>query len=229
MRFPHPAAVCVAGLTGSGKTHLLHMFQEKGEQIIDLEGLARHKGSVLGLWHGHTQPSQVYFESLLCQALESLTPDRPVWLESESVRIGYVHVPANFFQKLKEAPRFYVSLPLDERVKHIIRDYPNWIENKDQLKDILGKLVAVRGHETVNRWIEMVARDDWETFVRQMLVEHYDPTYTLSQKKNNVSQVDVPVVEMENLDVATLERVVDSLTGLGRHTETDEARTVTCA
>ncbi|WAR22973.1 SELU-like protein [Mya arenaria] len=201
----------ISGLTGSGKTRLLHTLAKQGQQIIDLEGLAQHKGSILGLWHGHTQPTQKYFESLLCADLERLSADRCVWLESESVRIGNVYVPDGLFKKLKEAPRFCVNLPLEERVKHIIHDYPNWIENKEALKATISKLVKVRGHEFVNSLLEVIENEDWELFVRRILVEHYDPTYTLSQKKNNSSPGTDKQMNMSNVNEETLDRAAEQL------------------
>ncbi|KAH3694541.1 tRNA 2-selenouridine synthase-like [Dreissena polymorpha] len=205
----------ISGLTGSGKTHILHALGAQGHQILDLEGLARHKGSVLGLWHGETQPSQKFFETQICDRLQNFVTDRPVWLESESVRIGNVFIPPDLFQSLKESPRFCVCLPLAERVKHIIKDYPNWIENKEQLKEILGKLIGRQSKEVVNSWIEMISRNQWEEFVERMLLEHYDPTYSLSQKKNNVSQHDVVHINVVNLNEDTVFNVASKLAELG--------------
>lgn len=206
-------SILVSGLTGSGKTRLLHALQSHGHQVLDLEGLAKHKGSVLGLWHGETQPGQKYFESLLLHELQCLSPDKPVWLESESVRIGNLYIPDQLFQNLQTAPRYNMILPLEERVKHIIRDYPNWIENKDSLKVIVGRLVQVKGHAVVNHWLELIDNNRWEEFVHDILVNHYDPTYTKSQEKNNLSRTSMEHVEVPDLEESTLNEVVEHLSG----------------
>ncbi|XP_060605653.1 tRNA 2-selenouridine synthase-like [Ruditapes philippinarum] len=201
----------ISGPTGSGKTRILQALSAQGHQVLDLEGLAKHKGSVLGLWHGETQPSQKYFDSLLCDKLHSFTTSKPVWLESESVRIGSICIHQKFFQHLKTAPRFHVHLPLEERVKHIIRDYPNWIENKEELKTIILKLVNTAGHERVNEWLTLINQGDWEAFVRRMLLEHYDPCYMLSQKKNDLSIVESKHLHLDNLDNDTLTNLVNKI------------------
>jgi len=213
--------LCILGLTGSGKTHILHALWSHGHQILDLEGLARHKGSVLGLWHGQKQPSQKYFESLLLHEFQSFSTDSPVWLESESVRIGNLYVPDKLFQHLQRAPRYNIILPLEERVKHIIRDYPNWIENKDDLKQILQRLVQVRGKAVVNNWLKLIDNELWEELVHDLLVNHYDPTYTNSQKKNNMSQQDVEQIKVANLDEDTLDDLVEHLTSLNNNKQTE--------
>lgn len=143
--------------------------------------------------------------------LQKLSPDKPVWLESESVRIGNLYVPDVLFRRLQHAPRYNIVLPLEERVKHIIRDYTNWIENKDDLKEIIRKLVLVRGHAVVNKWLQLIDSGRWEEFVQDILVNHYDPTYTNSQKKNNLSRADVEQVYVPNLEEDTLHHVVEHL------------------
>ncbi|XP_053394641.1 tRNA 2-selenouridine synthase-like [Mercenaria mercenaria] len=201
----------ISGLTGSGKTKILQTLASQGHQVLDLEALAKHKGSVLGLWHGETQPSQKYFDSLLCDKLHTFTTSRPVWLESESVRIGTIHIPQKFFKRLQAAPRFCVHLPIEERVNHIIKDYPNWIEHTEDLKLIIQKLVKVAGHERVNDWLALIDKGQWKDFVRKILLEHYDPTYLLSQKKNNRSSLETEYLKIENLDDETLINLVDML------------------
>lgn len=201
----------ISGLTGSGKTRILDALAERGHQVLDLEGMAKHKGSVLGLWHGETQPTQKYFDSLICDRLHQLSTVQPVWMESESIRIGFVTVPQCVFNKLQTAPRYCIHLPTEERVKHIIRDYPNWIENKEQLKEIVRKLVRVRGHDLVNEWLTLIDKGHMDEFVRRILLEHYDPSYTLSQRKNNLSSVTTEDIHIPDLSEDTLDRLVHRL------------------
>lgn len=201
----------ISGLTGSGKTKILQALETQGHQVLDLEGIAKHKGSVLGLWHGEIQPSQKYFESLFCDKLHTLSTSKPVWVESESVRIGSIYIPQTFFQKLQTAPRYFVHLPIEERVRHIIKDYPNWIEHKEDLKLVIQKLVKSRGHDLVNEWLTLIDEGHWEEFVRRILIEHYDPSYTMSQKKNNKSIVATEEVHLEDLEEHSVLKLVNQL------------------
>ncbi|KAL4236955.1 hypothetical protein ACF0H5_005341 [Mactra antiquata] len=202
----------ISGMAGTGKTKILQYLGDHGHQIIDLEALAKHKGSVLGLWHGETQPSQKYFDSLLVDTLSKLSYDRPVWVESESVRIGNIYIHPNFFSSLQKANRYCINLPLDERVKHTISDYQNWIKNKDELKVIIQNLVRIRGQKQIDHWSKLIENNRWEEFVRSMLVEHYDPTYSASQKKNNHSGKDAVQLEILNLGEKSLHELMTILT-----------------
>ena len=202
-----------SGLTGIGKTKILETLKEDGEQVIDLEMLAKHKGSVLGLWHGETQPTQKYWESLLAKEMRVFSSNRTVWVESESRRIGNVTIPECLFEVLCDSPRVIINLPLEERVKHILRDYPNWLQDKDFLKKTLVKLIRVQGHKQVNKWMCLIDQGKMDVFVESILTEHYDPAYTLSQKKNNYNKENT-----ESLDIPNLEK--DSLKKLVKHLKT---------
>lgn len=170
---------------------------------MDLEGLAKHKGSVLGLWHGEIQPTQKMYESLLCHKLNQFNPQQPVWMESESVRIGDLYIPSKLFEKLKKSSRYSINLPFPERVNHILKDYTNWIENREDLRQVLKKLVAVRGHSMVDHWLGLIDNGCYAEFVESMLQQHYDPTYNLSQTKNfchkDVRQFNIPHLNEESL------------------------------
>lgn len=177
----------LAGLTGTGKTLLLQTLQQHGAQVLDLEALARHKGSLLGLWHGDTQPSQKMWESQLRHSLASFDPARPVWVESESSRVGNLTIPPGLFHKMCKASRLEVCLPLDQRVKHILEDYPHWTEDVPALKSALLPLKRTRGQKAVEGWFHLADEGQWDEFVEQLLVQHYDLTYNVSQKKNEWS------------------------------------------
>ena len=176
--------------------------------------LAKHKGSVLGLWHGETQPSQKYFDSLLCQELTKFDTNRTVWVESESVKIGKVCIPNDMFKSMCVSPRLTINLPLNERVKHTLTYYPNWLDDIDFLKETVSKLVKVQGHKKVNKWISLIDQGKMEEFVESILVEHYDPSYTLSQKKNNHSKEKSYPVDIPNLETDTLNNLVSQLKSL---------------
>ncbi|CAG2238984.1 mnmH [Mytilus edulis] len=200
----------ITGLTGSGKTHILCKLAENGQQVLDLEGLAKHKGSMLGRYPNEDQPSQKYFTSLLVEKLMSFDPSKTVYMESESRRIGKCSIPEGLFSKLCHAPRICVHLPMEERVKHIIRDYPYMIEDVETLHNILEYLKRYCGTKNVEKWKTLVDQQYWEEFVECLLLHHYDPTYTKSQTKNQLTE-DVIDIELCNLSEQSLQSLVDNI------------------
>ena len=113
----------VSGNTGSGKTYLLHKLENNGLQIVDLEGLAKHKGSALGGINQPPQPSQEMFENLLAEQLAKKNIERPILLEDESQRIGNLNIPNIIWQKMKESDLGYLQIPFDERLKFLVKEY----------------------------------------------------------------------------------------------------------
>ena len=112
----------ISGPTGSGKTLLLRDMMDKGWQCLDLEGLAKHRGSVLGDVEGG-QPSQKMFETVLVEAMKGFDIDKPVWVESESHQVGNLHVPPSIFNSMRKAPRFELKVPAEQRVKYTLNTY----------------------------------------------------------------------------------------------------------
>ncbi|OWF45752.1 uncharacterized protein LOC110456626 isoform X2 [Mizuhopecten yessoensis] len=208
----------ISGLTGTGKTFLLTKMSEKGHQVLDLECLAKHKGSMLGLWYGETQPCNDRWQSLLRNALANFDPSKPVWVESESQRIGKLCIPPILFEQICKGDRFKIILPIEERIKCSLRDYPYWKEDTDTLISIVHKLETYCGQEKVNYWISLIESERWEEFVHQLLVEHYDPTYTRSQNKNKLTNSEIQVY-MENQSEEVVKSTINFLTELPGTTE----------
>ena len=177
---PRLHLVVLAGLTGTAKTRLLHALRARGEQVLDLEGLARHRGSLLGHDPAGPQPAQKYFESLLARELTALDPARPVWVESESNKIGNLYCPEALWRRMKDAPVVEVTAPLDARVAYLLRDYPHFQADPAALKRRLDHLVARHGHATVDHWHALIDAGDWPAFVADLLTRHYDPSYRRS-------------------------------------------------
>lgn len=202
----------ISGFTGTGKTFLLNKLSERGHQVLDLECLAKHKGSMLGLWYGETQPSKDKWQSLLRDALARFDPSKPVWVESESQRIGTLHIPPVLFEQMCKGDRFKIVLPTEERIKCSLRDYPYWIEDREALINIVRKLERYRGKEKVNYWISLIHSDRWEEFVGELLIEHYDPTYKRSQSKNKLTNNETQVF-MEDQSEEVVNSTLDFLTG----------------
>ncbi|XP_076462591.1 tRNA 2-selenouridine synthase-like [Babylonia areolata] len=207
--------IVLTGLTGCGKTLLLHSLRQQGAQVLDLEGVAQHRGSLLGLWHQHTQPSQKLWESQLRHSLAAFDPALPVFMESESSRVGRVNVPPALFRAMQEADRVEVCLPLEQRVKHILQEYPHWTEDVSALRDILLPLRKVRGQAMLDAWFRLAEEEQWEEFVEQLLVQHYDLTYRVSQKKNDWSQRK-RTVTLEDLSERSQLKFVESVIDMGK-------------
>ncbi len=167
----------LCGPTGSGKTLLLHQMRQQGSQVLDLEGLACHRGSLLGAEWQSPQPSQKGFESQLVQAFLGWDPARWVWVEAESAKVGRLHLPPALWQALTEADCIEVQLPLQERVKGLIAHYPHWIAHPQELKRRLLPLKPRYGQACLQRWFEQIDAQNWPVFVQELLEQHYDPTY----------------------------------------------------
>ena len=153
----------LCGLTGTGKTHILQQLSQRtGQQVLDLEALANHRGSLLGEeWTNKpiSQPTQKQFESLLLQQLQSFNPSLPVWVESESNKIGQVHLPPSLWQKMKQASCTEIQLPLNARVQFLLATYPHLVDNPEILKAKLQLLKPRYGKEKINQWEQLI--DAW--------------------------------------------------------------------
>lgn len=167
----------LAGPTGVAKTRLLHSLKELGAQVLDLEGLARHRGSILGLAPDSQQPGQKYFESQLWQTLCQFDPAQPVFTEAESNRIGKLHCPPPLWKKLGQSQMVSVELPIDQRAAFLLDDYPHFTDNPEHLKNLLQQLIKLRGHAQVEQWVEQIDQQQWLEFVASILKNHYDIVY----------------------------------------------------
>ena len=167
----------VSGQTGTAKTHILQAASAKGAQIIDLEKLACHRGSLLGSEPGQPQPSQRYFESQLCQALKQCAPGQPILVEAESNKIGNIHVPPAFWAAMRNAPTIRVTAPIDARVNFLQRDYAHMVNHPELIMPLLSKLKHRHSAKQLAAWNQMIDRKNWPNFIKSLLESHYDPSY----------------------------------------------------
>ncbi|HET6599680.1 MAG TPA: tRNA 2-selenouridine(34) synthase MnmH [Burkholderiaceae bacterium] len=174
----------VYGSTGSGKSRLLHALQASGAQVLDLEALANHRGSVLGLVPGQHQPSQKQFESRVWNALRHFDPERPVFVESESKKVGDLRVPPMLIERMRGARCIRLELPLDARVALLLGEYDFFVRNTALFCERLDALRARCGNEVVNAWQKVARVGPIADVVRELLLRHYDPIYTQSLKRN---------------------------------------------
>ncbi len=205
----------VCGMTGSGKSRLLGVLGRQGAQVLDLEGLAAHRGSVLGGLPAEPQPSQKAFETRLWCALRALDPARPTFVESESRRIGTVHLPEAFITKLRGSPCLQLVTAPVARVALLVDEYAHFFDDPDLLSSKLEALTPLHGKDTIRRWLDLVAGRAWEPLVEELLVRHYDPTYLRSMTANyegfgTASVVQVDAFTPEAFDHAASQAVASA-------------------
>lgn len=170
----------VCGPTGSGKSALLRALKKIDVQVLDLEALAAHRGSVLGELPGAPQPTQKMFESLLWSELSALNAGAPVFVEAESKKIGNLRVPQTLIERMWASDCVRVETGIDMRVELLLREYAHFVSDTADLDARLDCLVAINGHERIAGWKSLAAANDWHAFVRELLENHYDPAYRKS-------------------------------------------------
>jgi tRNA 2-selenouridine synthase len=174
----------ICGPTGSGKSRLLDALAAARAQVLDLERLANHRGSVLGLVPGSVQPSQKAFDTLLWDAMRRLDPSRPVFVESESKKIGDLRVPEPLIGRMRASPCLWLELPLDARVALLLADYDFFVTDVDAFCARLDALRALRGRVVVDAWQAAARAGRTAEVVRDLLLAHYDPIYLESMRRN---------------------------------------------
>jgi tRNA 2-selenouridine synthase len=182
-----PAALSfrvLCGRTGSAKSRLLQALAAQGAQVLDLEALACHKGSVLGLAPGDVQPTQKAFETAVWHALRQLDPQRAVWAESESRTIGRLRVPEALLQRLRAAPCVQVEMDTPARVTFLLQDYGYFVQDTTSFCERLATLSELRGADTVTRWQQWAQQGEHARVVAELLELHYDPIYLRSMARN---------------------------------------------
>ena len=189
----------ISGATGSAKSRILEALAVQGAQILHLEALAAHKGSVLGNLPDEAQPSQKAFETRLHSALSKLDPQRPVFVEAESRRIGSVQLPDALVAAIRAAPCVRVEASLAARVDFLLGDYAYFLADPRWLAEQLGRLRGLQSNETLARWLELVDAGAFRTLVTELLEKHYDPLYQRSQAKNYRDFADALSVATDDL------------------------------
>ena len=207
---PH-RLILLDGYTGTAKTAILHLLAQRGVQIVDLEGLAAHRGSLLGGVAGG-QPAQKGFESGLAQALLELDPDRPTIVEAESSKIGQIVLPKQVWAAMTAAPRIEVTAPLSARASYLTEAYADIIADPVLLRERLQPIRNLRGHEVVNGWEALVDARDFPALAIALMDQHYDAAYARSRKVDDRTWLGE--VHAETLDAAGRERAADALAAL---------------
>jgi tRNA 2-selenouridine synthase len=194
-----PKITLLDGNTGTAKTDILAALKARGVQVIDLEGLANHRGSLFGARAGG-QPSQKAFESALAQVVAGLDPARPVVVEAESSKIGQIVVPPRLWAAMRAARRFEVQAPLAARAGYLAMAYSDIIEDRARLADVLNKLRNYQSAETIARWHALADAGKMEALAAGLMAEHYDSRYA----KARAEKTEITPFETRGLSAADI-------------------------
>ncbi len=168
----------ICGLTGAGKSRLLRALRDAGGQILDLEALAAHRGSVLGNLPDEPQPSQKMFESRVWDALKRFDPARTVFVEAESRKIGELRVPEALIDAMWASECVVLESPVATRVGLLKQEYSHFFDQIEALNAKLECLVPLHGHAVIDKWKALAQAGSWDEFTADLLVRHYDPAYS---------------------------------------------------
>ncbi len=174
----------VCGTTGSGKSRLLQTLHAQGAQVLDLEQLACHRGSVLGEVQNTPQPSQKAFESAIWQTLRQFDPVRIVYVESESKKVGNLRVPLSLIERMRGGSCINLHLSAELRVALLMQDYEHFLTQPQNLLQRLNYLTPLHGKEKIRYWEDLIARQMLVDLVHDLIDTHYDPTYLRSITRN---------------------------------------------
>ena len=197
----------VCGPTGSGKSRLLQALASQGAQVLDLEMLAAHRGSLLGALPDQPQPPQKSFESAIWSALSGFDPARPVFVESESKKIGALRVPDALITAMHASRCVRLEVPLAARVQLLREEYPHFLRDPETLNNQLAHLSRLRGTDTVAAWQALASQQAWDQLVATLLEQHYDPAYLKSLSSNYASAPDTQTFRAEDVSVDGLQQL----------------------
>lgn len=199
----------LCGPTGSGKSRLLNCLEQMGEQVLDLEGLACHKGSVLGDIPSQKQPSQKYFETLLWEKLRTFDKTKKVYVEAESKKVGNLRVPESIMTNIREAACISLEPSIEYRVQFLMEDYPHFIQQPEKLNQQLDYLAHLHGKEKIQQWKEWAHAGTIEKLVTDLLQLHYDPAYNKSIRRNFVQFPHAACIQLARLTEENLQQAAD--------------------
>lgn len=203
---PH-RLMLIDGGTGTAKTALLHQLAAQGAQILDLEGIAAHRGSLFGKI-STAQPGQKMFETRIATELTTLDPTKITFVEAESSKIGERTIPPSLWALMTDAPRIHITAPLKARSSFLCRAYADLTQDKAALSDLLDKLRPYHAGERIAQWHAQVQTSDWRTLAAGLIADHYDPRYAKSAALRDDA---VHRIEVSDLDDSTLSRTARAL------------------
>jgi tRNA 2-selenouridine synthase len=204
----------VCGATGSAKTRLLQVLASRGAQVLDLEHLACHKGSLLGAIPGEPQPAQKQFDTRIATLLGSVDPSRPLYVEGESAKIGRLSVPIPLVSRLRDSPVIEVDATPGARLSYLLRDYAYLGDDREGLARRLGFLTELLGKAVVQRWQGWALQGELPPLFAELMALHYDPQYSRSQSRHFTHWAARRVVRTADLSEAGIEALADAVLAL---------------
>ncbi|MEL6390554.1 MAG: tRNA 2-selenouridine(34) synthase MnmH [Bacteroidota bacterium] len=178
--------IVLAGYTGSAKTAILHELRQQGEQIIDLEGYANHKGSAFGAIGESEQPTNEHYHNILFSAWSRLSRIRNCWVEDEGIMIGRVNVPIPIFNQIRAAKTVFLEVPKKYRVQYLVDQYAH--SGDELIADGLSRIKKRLGGLDFQKSIEALGHKDYH-YIAERCLSYYDKYYLRSIKKRPESQV----------------------------------------
>ena len=176
--------IIISGRTGTGKTRILEELSRRGENIIDLEHLARHRGSLLGSLPGIQQPQQKLFETSLCNKIMTLELEHPVFIEAESSKIGNVQIPKPFWKAMQNSPQILIKSDRSRRADYLLKNYVSLKKNPEGLFQLF-RLIEKSGLNSVSKKCrKFITEQDWVSLANALLQSHYDKRYDRSINNN---------------------------------------------
>ncbi|MBK9419954.1 MAG: tRNA 2-selenouridine(34) synthase MnmH [Flavobacteriales bacterium] len=195
--------IVLGGATGSGKTALLALLHARGKQVVDLEGLANHKGSSFGGIGQQEQPGTEHFENELWAELSALDPDRPIWLEDESSTIGRVKIPDGLFAQMRSARVYYVDMPASQRAGRLALDYGE--QPREELAQAIQRIAKRVGPQHAKQALEQLEEGDLQG-VALTVLGYYDKTYA-----HGLGKRDPALITTINADQTSISNIAEQL------------------
>ena len=208
---PSLQMVLIHGATGCGKTRLLQHLHALGAQVLDLEGLACHRSSVLGHVPGQDQPTQKHFDMLLWQHVRCFDPARPIFVEAESKRVGAVTIHPSVFEAMQRAPVVTLEASLSDRVALLCEDYRHFMNDKEGFATRLAALRPIVGASVHDQWLNACREGHWGQMVEDLLVRHYDPNYLKAGQRLYPNSERAERVNLPDLSEAALRECASQL------------------
>jgi tRNA 2-selenouridine synthase len=197
----------ICGATGSGKSRLLESLEKYGAQVLDLEKIAQHRGSVLGSFPNKEQPSQKMFESRIWHVLSQMDFNKPIFIEAESKKIGNLRLPESIYDSMHVGEYIHVDLGLPHRVELLMQEYAHFALNTPLLTKQLNCLAHLHGKNQIADWCVLATNGQLSSLVSELLSKHYDPAYLRSHQRNfagkkNIIEIKIDGVNMNDFEFA---------------------------
>ncbi len=205
----------LCGATGSAKTRVLLALEAMGEQALDLEGFAAHKGSLLGALPGVPQPSQTAFETRIAELLDRIDPKRPVYVEGESRRIGRLNLPQPLVDRMRASACIEIDATPEARLDYLLRDYAYLGDEPEALAGQLAMLTELHGKAVIGRWQQWAMERNLPALFAELTALHYDPAYKRSQSSHFEQWDRRQVLAVDDLSGSGIDAIAQRIAAAG--------------